>query len=113
MRSASPLIGLCNVSGVEPGVAAEAPLPIATGENLHTLYEFQKMIAGGGVSFPEPDMSNIGGMTGTPPDCTLNAIDLLAFANDPNLPGLDKNIVVLGARLEIPPEGFSCPPGWR
>ena len=26
---------------------------------------------------------------------------------------LDKNIVVLGARLEIPPEGFSCPPGWR
>lgn len=26
---------------------------------------------------------------------------------------LDKNIIVLGARLEIPPEGFSCPPGWR
>jgi LysM repeat protein len=26
---------------------------------------------------------------------------------------LDKNIVVLGARLKIPPEGFSCPPGWR
>ncbi len=25
----------------------------------------------------------------------------------------NKNIVVLGARLEIPPEGFSCPPGWR
>ena len=24
-----------------------------------------------------------------------------------------KNIVVLGARLQIPPEGFSCPPGWR
>ncbi len=26
---------------------------------------------------------------------------------------LNKNIVVLGARYEIPPEGFSCPPGWR
>ncbi len=26
---------------------------------------------------------------------------------------INKNIVVLGARLEIPPEGFSCPPGWR
>ena len=26
---------------------------------------------------------------------------------------LDKNIVVLGARLKIPPEGFSCPTGWR
>jgi hypothetical protein len=26
---------------------------------------------------------------------------------------LDKNIIVLGARLQIPPEGFSCPQGWR
>lgn len=25
----------------------------------------------------------------------------------------NKNIVVLGARLAIPPEGFSCPAGWR
>jgi LysM repeat protein len=25
----------------------------------------------------------------------------------------NKNIVVLGARYEIPPEGFSCPAGWR
>lgn len=24
-----------------------------------------------------------------------------------------KNIVVLGARLEIPPPGYACPPGWR
>ncbi len=45
-------------------IAGEAPLPIATGENLHTIYEFQKMIAAGGVSFPEPDLSNIGGVTG-------------------------------------------------
>jgi len=26
---------------------------------------------------------------------------------------LNKNIVVLGARYEIPPDGFSCPQGWR
>jgi LysM repeat protein len=26
---------------------------------------------------------------------------------------LNRNIVVLGARYEIPPEGFTCPPGWR
>jgi len=26
---------------------------------------------------------------------------------------LNRNIVVLGARYEIPPEGFSCPQGWR
>lgn len=44
-------------------ILAEGSLPIATGENLHTIYEFQKMIAGGGVSFPEPDVSNIGGIT--------------------------------------------------
>lgn len=25
----------------------------------------------------------------------------------------NKNIIALGARYEIPPEGFSCPPGWR
>ena len=44
-------------------IRTEGALPIATGENLHTIYEFQKMIAGGGVSFPEPDVSNIGGIT--------------------------------------------------
>jgi L-alanine-DL-glutamate epimerase-like enolase superfamily enzyme len=44
-------------------IAAEGPLPVATGENLHTIYEFQKMIARGGVAFPEPDLSNLGGVT--------------------------------------------------
>jgi L-alanine-DL-glutamate epimerase-like enolase superfamily enzyme len=37
--------------------------PIATGENLHTLYEFQQLIAAGGVTYPEPDVSNCGGYT--------------------------------------------------
>ncbi len=44
-------------------IAREGGLPIATGENLHTLYEFQHMITHGGISFPEPDVSNIGGIT--------------------------------------------------
>ena len=44
-------------------IAIQGPLPIATGENLHTLYEFRQMIAAGGVSFPEPDVSNCGGIT--------------------------------------------------
>jgi len=45
-------------------IEVEGGIPVATGENLHTIYEFQKMISAGGVSFPEPDMSNIGGVTG-------------------------------------------------
>ena len=44
-------------------VQVEGGIPIASGENLHTIYEFQKLIAAGGVSFPEPDVSNIGGIT--------------------------------------------------
>lgn len=45
-------------------VARDGGVPIAAGENLHTLYEFQKTIASGAVAFPEPDLSNIGGVTG-------------------------------------------------
>ncbi len=44
-------------------IAREAPLPIAAGENLRTLHEFQHLIAAGGVAFPEPDVSNCGGIT--------------------------------------------------
>ncbi len=44
-------------------VVREGGLPVATGENLHTLWEFQQMIAAGGVTFPEPDVSNCGGIT--------------------------------------------------
>ena len=44
-------------------IVREGGVPIATGENLHTLYEFKQMIAAGGVTFPEPDVSNCGGVT--------------------------------------------------
>ncbi|MBM3945599.1 MAG: mandelate racemase/muconate lactonizing enzyme family protein, partial [SAR202 cluster bacterium] len=44
-------------------IAAEGALPIAAGENLHTLYEFQRLIGTNGAAFPEPDVSNIGGIT--------------------------------------------------
>lgn len=59
-------------------IAKEGGLPIATGENLHTIYEFQSMIEHGCVSFPEPDVSNIGGITG------WMRVAKLAYAN--NLP---------------------------
>ena len=44
-------------------IAREGGLPIAAGENLHTLYEFRNLINTGGVDFPEPDVSNCGGIT--------------------------------------------------
>ncbi|MCS6780276.1 MAG: mandelate racemase/muconate lactonizing enzyme family protein [Geminicoccaceae bacterium] len=44
-------------------ILRDGGLPIATGENLHTLHEFANLIAAGGVSFPEPDVTNCGGVT--------------------------------------------------
>ena len=41
----------------------EGGLPVATGENFRTLWEFQQMISAGGVSYPEPDVTNCGGVT--------------------------------------------------
>ncbi len=44
-------------------VVREGGLPVATGENFRTLWEFKQMIASGGVTFPEPDVTNCGGVT--------------------------------------------------
>ncbi|HEX6144268.1 MAG TPA: mandelate racemase/muconate lactonizing enzyme family protein, partial [Geminicoccaceae bacterium] len=57
----------------EPTIPDDAPghvrimeqggLPLATGENFHTLYEFRQFIAAGAVAFPEPDAATLGGIT--------------------------------------------------
>ncbi|MEM9359198.1 MAG: mandelate racemase/muconate lactonizing enzyme family protein [Pseudomonadota bacterium] len=44
-------------------VVRDGGVPIATGENFRTLWEFKQMIAAGGVTFPEPDVTNCGGIT--------------------------------------------------
>ncbi len=44
-------------------VVREGGVPIATGENLRTLWDFRHLIASGGVTFPEPDVTNCGGIT--------------------------------------------------
>jgi len=44
-------------------VVREGGMPIAAGENLRTLWEFKQLIASGGVTYPEPDVTNCGGVT--------------------------------------------------
>lgn len=41
----------------------EGGVPVAAGENLRTLWEFKQLIAEGGVTYPEPDVTNCGGVT--------------------------------------------------
>jgi L-alanine-DL-glutamate epimerase-like enolase superfamily enzyme len=59
-------------------ILRDGGLPVAAGENLHTLYEFKTMIGAGAVTFPEPDVCNVGGMT------TFRKVAALAEAH--NLP---------------------------
>jgi L-alanine-DL-glutamate epimerase-like enolase superfamily enzyme len=42
---------------------AHGGVPIAAGENLHTLAEFSALISAHGVDFPEPDLTTCGGIT--------------------------------------------------
>jgi L-alanine-DL-glutamate epimerase-like enolase superfamily enzyme len=44
-------------------IVREGGLPIAAGENLRTVWEFKQYIDCGGVTFPEPDVTNCGGVT--------------------------------------------------
>lgn len=44
-------------------IQEEGGIPVACGENLHTLHEFEQLIAASGAAFVEPDVTNVGGIT--------------------------------------------------
>jgi L-alanine-DL-glutamate epimerase-like enolase superfamily enzyme len=44
-------------------VVREGGLPVAAGENLRTLWDFKQLITAGGVTYPEPDVTDCGGVT--------------------------------------------------
>lgn len=44
-------------------IAKEGGVPIATGENFHSTYEFEHMIDAGQITYPEPDLATLGGIT--------------------------------------------------
>jgi len=46
-------------------VAQQITVPIATGERLHTIYEFQMLLARNAVQYVRPDVCLAGGITGT------------------------------------------------
>jgi L-alanine-DL-glutamate epimerase-like enolase superfamily enzyme len=52
-------------------IVREGGLPVAAGENLHSLYEFRQLIEAGGVTFPEPDVTSCGGVTSFMKVCHL------------------------------------------
>jgi galactonate dehydratase len=56
-------------------VAAEIPIPVASGERLYTIYQFQELLAKSGSAYIRPDISVAGGIT------NLRKIAAIAEAN--------------------------------
>ena len=51
-------------------VASHIAIPIATGERLHTIHEFEMLLRRGAVQYVRPDVCMVGGLTPNPPKDT-------------------------------------------
>lgn len=45
------------------GLAAQGKVPLAAGENACTRYEFRRMVQSEGVTYPQPSVTKVGGVT--------------------------------------------------
>jgi L-alanine-DL-glutamate epimerase-like enolase superfamily enzyme len=91
-------------------IVREGAVPVAAGENLHTLYEFENYISAHALSYPEPDVCNCGGITVFRKVCALaEARNLLVTSHGAH----DLTVHLLAAtshRTYMEMHGFSLDP---
>ena len=63
IRSGSRSRSSPTISPAMPASCAKAASPSRSGENLRSLWDFRDLITQGGVTYPEPDVTNCGGVT--------------------------------------------------
>jgi D-galactarolactone cycloisomerase len=91
-------------------VARESPIPLAAGENITTLAEFERMFAAGAIRYAQPSMSKVGvtGMLAIAAAAGRHGITLAPHS--PYFgPGLLATIhMAAAARTPIPVERYGC-----
>ena len=79
-----------------PRLAASTSIPLATGERMYSRFEFKSVLAAGGISILQPDLSHAGGIT----ECVK--ISAMAEAHDVALaPHCPLGPVALAACLQV------------
>ena len=97
-------------------VAQKIPIPIATGERLHTIFEFEMLLRRGAVQYVRPDVCLVGGLTHAKKIAALaEANHVLVVPHNPLSPVSTAACVQLAAcipnfALQELPTGEDVPP---